>query len=68
MVVVVNCTEELMVIVNGGDSGCRRLRQQGARVTQAKAGRGRKVEGERVRADKGVRARARVGMAEDNDS
>ena len=57
-----------MVIVDGGDSGHCRLQRQGARVTQAKAGQGPKVEGERVRADKGARARARVDMADNNSS
>ena len=66
--VVINCAEELMVIVNGSDSGCCRRRQQGARVTQAKVGRGREGKSERVRADKGVRAKARVDMADDNGS
>jgi hypothetical protein len=68
LVVVVNCAEELMVIVDGGDSGRRRLQWRGARVTQAKARRGPEVEGKRVRADKGARARVRVDMADDNGS
>ena len=68
LVVVVNCAEELMVIVDGGDSGRCQLRRRGARVTQAKAGRGPEVEGKRVRADKGARARVRVDMADDNGS
>ena len=75
---VVNCAEELMVIVDGGDSGRCQRRQREARVTQAKAGRGREgararargQEGKdkRVRADKGTRARVRVDMAGNNDS
>ncbi len=68
VVLVVNCAEELMVIDDGGDSGRRQLRQQGVRVTQAKAGRGRKVEGKRVRADKDARSKARVDMADNNSS
>ena len=68
LVVVVNCAEELMVIIDGGDSGHRRLPRRGARATQAKAGQGPEVEGERVRADKGARARARVDMADNNGS
>ena len=63
-----NCAEELMVIVDGGNSGCRHQQQQGARVTQAKARQGREGEGKRARADKGARARARVDMSDDNGS
>ncbi len=37
-------------------------------MTQAKARQGRKVEGKRVRTDKGARARARVDMADNNSS
>ena len=37
-------------------------------MTQTKAGRGREGKSERVRADKGARARARVDMADDNGS
>jgi hypothetical protein len=55
LVVVVNCAEELMVIVDGSDSGRCQLRRRGARVTQAKAGRGPEVEGERLRAGQAVR-------------
>ena len=51
VVVVMNCAEELMVIVDGSDSSCRQRWRQGARVTQAKARQGRegKGKGKRVR-------------------
>jgi hypothetical protein len=68
--VIVKCAEAAMVVVvDGGDSGRRRQRRQGARgeVDTGEGGRGREgegeaSEGERARADEGARARAMVDI------
>ena len=67
--VIVECAAAAMVVViDGGDSGCRQRRRQGARWTQARADEGARARARpaRARADEGTRARAMVDMADDN--
>ena len=61
VVIVFNCGEELMMIIDGGNSSHCQRQQRGARVTHAKARQRHEGEGERVRADKGARARGEGG-------
>jgi hypothetical protein len=72
-IVVDKCAAAVMVVVDGGDSGCRQRRRQGARGEgdtgkggRGHEGKGETSEGKRARADEGAQARAMVDMADDN--